>query len=124
MSQKKRFWDYIMPGIPPGGIGGPPFSDAPAEIMSSSVILPEENSNNFLLIKKQYGIALQRAIEGIEVSCSEHCVCKTTNFDRKEQILNSHQEIVDRLEDELLITQALGLVNIKMCLWQKKLILR
>lgn len=39
----------------------------------------------------------------------------STNFDRKEQILNSHQEIVDRLEDELLINQALGLVNLRMC---------
>lgn len=54
------------------------------EIIESNEILSEEDSNNFQLIKKQYGRALQRAIEGIEVSCSEHCVCKTTDFDRLE----------------------------------------
>ncbi len=38
--------------------------------------------NEFQLVKKQYQIALQKAIEGIEVACSEFCVCKTTDFDR------------------------------------------
>lgn len=40
------------------------------------------NQNNFGLIKKQYQVALQRAIDGIEVACSDSCVCKTTDVDR------------------------------------------
>lgn len=55
------------------------------EIMDSNEIISEENNNNYELIKKQYRIALERAIDGIEVSCSENCVCKTTNFDRLEE---------------------------------------
>ena len=52
------------------------------EIVEPNDTVPKENNNNHQLIKKQYEIALQRAINGIEVSCSEQCVCKTTDFDR------------------------------------------
>lgn len=38
--------------------------------------------NEYELMQKQYKVALQRAIDGIEVACSEHCVCKTTDVDR------------------------------------------
>lgn len=34
------------------------------------------------LIKEQYRVALQRALDQEEVACSEHCVCKTTDVDR------------------------------------------
>ncbi|MHA2100394.1 MAG: methyltransferase domain-containing protein [Candidatus Kariarchaeaceae archaeon] len=42
------------------------------------------DEETFQLMKKQYQTALQRAIDGIEVACSEYCVCKTTNVDRFE----------------------------------------
>lgn len=41
-----------------------------------------ENVDSYALIKTQYKTALDRAINGIEVACSEHCVCKTTDVDR------------------------------------------
>lgn len=41
-----------------------------------------DDHDNFELLKKQYQVALQRALDGIEVACSDSCVCKTTNVDR------------------------------------------
>ena len=36
-------------------------------------------------------------------------------FERKDYILNLHKEEIQKLEDELIINQALGLVNLRMC---------
>ena len=38
-----------------------------------------------ILIREQYKVALQRALNNEEVACSEHCVCKTTNIDRLDE---------------------------------------
>ncbi|MCH8905725.1 MAG: hypothetical protein IH840_01445, partial [Candidatus Heimdallarchaeota archaeon] len=51
------------------------------EVVETSIIQPS-NGDDLQLIKKQYKIALERVIEGIEVACSKYCVCKITEVDR------------------------------------------
>lgn len=68
--------------------------------------------NEYELMQKQYKVALQRAIDGIEVACSEHCVCKNTDIDRFKEaseapsfasVYNLSDYILDFLDDGVAI---------------------
>ncbi|OLS21649.1 MAG: Trans-aconitate 2-methyltransferase [Candidatus Heimdallarchaeota archaeon LC_2] len=72
-----------------------------------------EKPDDLELVKKQYKIALERALEGIEVACSDNCVCKTTDVDRLSEsdgvasfasVYNLNERINSFLEQGMLIT--------------------
>ncbi|MFV2016118.1 MAG: methyltransferase domain-containing protein [Candidatus Heimdallarchaeota archaeon] len=67
----------------------------------------------FGLVKKQYKQALQRALDGIEVACSDNCVCKTTDIDRLSEsdgspsfasVYNLSERIEPYLKPDMMIT--------------------
>ena len=63
-------------------------------------------NDQYQLVKTQYKKALQRALSGQEVACSEFCVCKTTNINRIDEFQEapsfaSVYNLTEYLEDYL-----------------------